>query len=295
MQVRKAVNQMNLYVKTINEVVDHIEQSLHEPLTLQSVSQQFFLSEFHFSRLFKMITGISVKQYILGRKLAAAAEKLKNPRNSVTDVALDLGFEYPEVFSRTFKKWFGVAPAFYRNSSSGVVPMSRVCVVERDIVNFQGGLSLKENYIHLDQKDLRGIFIEANESDADFCEQLRTAGEGFLTDPQLISLIKDDYFYTVVNCHGDDSGLYTVFYGGEYASSNNNCNLSTRNIPAGWYACFSYHGDMPDMLETFNKDFYRWVITKEIDLCPNGIGMLNIYDREDMENIRILVPVKQPK
>lgn len=68
---------MNLYVRTINNVIEHIEQNISENLTLQSLSQHFYLSEFHFSRLFKMITGTSLKQYILGRKLALAAEKLR--------------------------------------------------------------------------------------------------------------------------------------------------------------------------------------------------------------------------
>jgi len=289
------VSATNLYVQTINDVVDHIERSLCEPLTLHSVSRQFYLSEFHFSRLFKMITGISVKQYILGRKLAAAAEKLQSTQNTVTDVALDFGFDYPEVFSRAFKKWFGVAPAVYRNNPCDVMPMARICVVERDIGNFQGGLALKESYSYLEEKDLCGIYIEADENAPDFYETLRSAGERFLTDPQYFGCIRKDYFYTVVNCHGDDSGKYTVFYGGEQAGSTINRELKIRNIPAGWYACFTYRGEMPDMLETFNADFYRWVITKEIELSPNGIGMLNIYDRQDLASVRILIPVKRPK
>ena len=286
---------MNLYVRTINNVIDHIEESIAEQLTLQSVSQQFYLSEFHFSRLFKMVTGTSVKQYILGRKLALAAEKLKDSQNTITDVAYELGFEYPEVFSRDFKKWFGMAPAVYRNGHYAITPMSKAFVVDRDIMNFQGVLALKETYTYLDEQKLHGVFIEVDENSNDFNYMLQSTGENFLTDKRYYGHLKDDYFYTVVNCHGDDSGKYSVFYGGELANGDKDCDLMIRSIPAGWYACFAYHGEMLDMRKTFNDDFYRWMLIKEIEPCPNGIGMLNVYDRQDMRNVRILVPVKQPK
>jgi len=66
-----------------------------------------------------------------------------------------------------------------------------------------------------------------------------------------------------------------VFYGGELANGDKDCDLMIRSIPAGWYACFAYHGEMLDMRKTFNDDFYRWMLIKEIEPCPNGIGMLN--------------------
>ncbi|SDN91614.1 AraC family transcriptional regulator [Acetanaerobacterium elongatum] len=286
---------MNLYVHTINTVVEHIEQNLSEPLTLQSVARQFYLSEYHFGRLFKTITGTSVKQYILGRKLALAAEKIKCTQSSITEVALELGFEYPEVFSRDFKKWFGVSPAAYRNGQNETAPMPKAFIVDRDIMNFQGVLALKETYTYLHEQNLCGICIEVDENADDFYDKLQSAGEGFLTSSQYAGCLKEDYFYTVINCYGDDSGRYSVFYGGEPAHGSRAPHLKIRNIPAGWYVCFSYRGEMLDMLKTFNDDFYKWMSVKEIEPCPNSIGMLTIYDRQDMQNISILVPVKQPK
>lgn len=286
---------MNLYVHTINNVVEHIEQNLSEHLTLQSVAQQFHLSEFHFGRLFKTVTGTSVKQYILGRKLALAAEKIKGSQSSITDVAFDLGFEYPEVFSRDFKKWFGVSPAAYRNGQYETAPMPKAFIVDRDIMNFQGVLALKETYTYLHEQKLYGLYIEVDENADDFNDMLQSTGESFLTDKRYNDCLKEDYFYTVINCYGDDSGRYSVFYGGEPAFNNPASHLKMRNLPAGWYVCFAYRGEMLDMLKTFNDDFYKWMSIKEIEPCPNGIGMLTIYDRQDMQNIRILVPVIQPK
>ena len=285
---------MNLYVQTMNDVIDYIEENISEPLTLSVIAQEFFLSEFHFSRLFKMVTGRNVKQYILGRKLAAAAVRLKSERTSITEIAYDLGFEFPEVFSRNFKKFFGMSPAFYRNGCQEVAPTQKASVYERDIMNFGGVPVLKESYVYLDIKTLYGVYFEADENKNDFTDKLQKTGESFLGNKECCDSLKDDFFYTVVNCLGDESGRYSVFYGGELKNKND-YHLAERIVPAGQYACFSYHGDMLEMLNTFNDDFYRWVLIKEIELSPNGIGMLNAYDRKNMSNVRILVPVKEGK
>lgn len=285
---------MNLYTRTMNNVIDHIEQRITQQLTLQSISRKFYLSEFHFSRLFKMIVGTSLKQYILGRKLALAADLLLDPQKTVTDIAYELGFEYPETFSRDFKKWFGVSPLGYRTGHHDIMPMPKASVVERDIANYKGTLALKETYIHLETTQLYGCFMEADENAAGFNDSLQAAGVDFLTDRRYTDTLADDCFYSVVNCHGDDSGLYTVFFGGQPKTPGAN-GLEIRVIPAGWYASFSYHGGLLDMRTTFNHDFYRWMLAKEVEPCPNGIGMLNIFERGDPQNVRILVPVKQPQ
>jgi AraC family transcriptional regulator len=236
---------------------------------------------------------MSLKQYVLGRKLAVAAEKLKDKHNSVTDVAYELSFEYPEVFSRDFKRFFGMAPAVYRKGHQEVTVMPKAVVIDRDIMNFEGVPTLKETYVYLEKQNLHGVYLEVDENASDFADRLQSTGEKFFSNKQYCDCLKEDYFYTVVNCYGDESGRYSVFYGGELVSNDNDYHLNSRNIPAGWYACFIYHGDMLDMRMTFNDDFYKWVIVKEIELCPNGIGMLDIYDRQDMRNVRILIPVKK--
>lgn len=97
---------MNFYVVVINQAIDYIEDNIFEKLSLSVLSQQFKISDFHFNRMFKTVSGITLKQYLLGRRLTKAMELLGKTNRSVIDIALDSGFEYPEVFSRAFKKLF---------------------------------------------------------------------------------------------------------------------------------------------------------------------------------------------
>ncbi len=108
---------MNLYVAVINEAVDYIEDHIDEKLSLATLAERFGISDFHFNRMFKTVAGVTLKQYILGRKLIKAIGLLRESKLSVIDIAMDLGFEYPEVFSRAFKKQFGLSPALISNST----------------------------------------------------------------------------------------------------------------------------------------------------------------------------------
>ena len=275
---------MNLYVRIINNVIEYIEQNISEPIKLQNLSDEFFISEFHFSRLFKVIVGISLKQYILGRKMTVAAEKLISTNNTVFSIAHQLGFEYPETFSRAFKKQFNISPTHYRNKKNILNTVPKAQIVERDIMNLGGILTLKEDYIYFDSFNLYGKFIKVDEKNNDFSNKLNCVAESVLDE------LKDNNdFYSVVSCNGDESGSYNVFFG---MKKNENMNSKKKNIPAGWYARFSYYGNMLDMRTTFNDDFYRWLVIKEIKPLQNGIGMINIYNSNDLHDVKILIPIK---
>ena len=287
---------MNYYVSVINKTVEYIEDSISERLTLAELSSKFNISDFHFNRMFKTVTGITLKQYILGRKLTRAMEQLKSTTEPIIDIALDLGFEYPEVFSRAFKKQFGLSPACFRDDRPSLKGIQKVNIVERDIVNYRGVLALKGNTILLDDLCLKGILVSTNIYAGDFEKNLRVKTEGFIMDSSADTSLIQDTFYTVVSCNGEDNGEYTVFCGRKPADASKTAYLQERIVPHGWYVNFNYQGDMFNIREAFIDDLYRWIMVKEAELNPNGVGMLNIYENSYPRNdfVQILIPVKRP-
>ena len=278
---------MSLYIRMMTDVINQIEHNISDHITLQNLSRQFCLSEFHFSRLFRAIIGKSPKQYILERKLSLAGIKLKETDISVIDIAYDFGFKYPEVFSRAFRKQFGVSPNVYRKGEYDLEITQKASIVQRDIINHKGLLALKEDYIFIETFYLSGVKVEVNEYSDDFEDILKVAGEAFAAE--------HEHFYSVVNCHGAGDGKYSVFFGEKVLAERNENDSDIRKIPGGWYAQFNYNGEMLDMRTTFVDDLYRWMIIKEIEVSSNGIGMLNIFNTADIMNVKILIPVKEPK
>lgn len=284
--------QMNSYVTLINEVIEYIENNINDPLPVQEIAKKFYLSEFHFSRIFKIMIGCSIKQYVQGRKLSLVAEKLKASDCTVTMAAMDYGYESPEVLSRAFKKQFGIAPIVYRKGLMPISMVEKANVVVRDITNLKGSFALKSSFLYLECSDIYGVYTEVNENNSDFEHKLNGAGSNFAL--RYSENLTEGKLYSVVNCHEDESGKYTVFFGGCVSDKVRGKRLKPRNIPEGWYACFHYYGDMLRIRNTFVEDLYRWIMLKEIGLSNNGIGMLNIFNLNDTNDVSILVPIKAP-
>lgn len=287
---------MELYINLVNKAVDFIEDNIYEQLSLSHISRHFYMSEYHFDRLFKVFTGKSIKQYILGRKLTIALSRLNSTNDSIINIAMDLGFEYPEVFSRAFKSHFGVSPNTYRVKKSKVNIVERALVIPRDLVNCQGVLTLKASYVSLEDLFLQGVSLDVDIDDPQYAIQLKQMCDNFINESKDLKYLNHDRLYSIVNCHGDNS-FYTVFSGKEVIGEIKEDGQRFRAIPGGWYACFAYKGDIIDIRQTFADDLFRWIAIKEIELKSNGIGMVSIFDEEYIRNqsFKILIPIVSPK
>ena len=93
---------------------DLIEKNLKEDISVFSVSDSFGFSQYYFSRIFKAVTGYSLKDYILGRKISEACLDITRSDRTIIDVAFDYGFGSHESFSRAFHRITGMNPSEYR-------------------------------------------------------------------------------------------------------------------------------------------------------------------------------------
>lgn len=95
----------------IHEIVAYLEAHMAEQLTVDDVAAQFLLSRRHFTRLFRDRTGHSMIEFLNGKRLERAQLLLQDPRTSVMDAALLVGFETPSYFARLFRAKYGRPPS----------------------------------------------------------------------------------------------------------------------------------------------------------------------------------------
>jgi AraC-like DNA-binding protein len=75
------------------------------------------LSANYFGDLVKKETGKSAQEYIQAKVIDVAKEKIFDLNKSVSEVAYELGFKYPQHFTRLFKQRVGQTPNAYRSLS----------------------------------------------------------------------------------------------------------------------------------------------------------------------------------
>lgn len=91
-----------------------IDENYHQPINLDEISRQAFLSRFHFHRLFSRIYKKTPHQYLTLKRIDRAKQLLTEEK-TVSEVCSEVGFESLGSFSVLFKKEIGFAPTYYRN------------------------------------------------------------------------------------------------------------------------------------------------------------------------------------
>ncbi|TKR33641.1 helix-turn-helix domain-containing protein [Luteimonas gilva] len=98
-------------------VLDHIDRHLGDDLDLETVSRIAAFSKFHFHRQFTATFGLSVHRYVQLARMKRASHRLaSNDAQSVTDIAMDAGYDAPDAFARAFRQRFGQSPSLFRKS-----------------------------------------------------------------------------------------------------------------------------------------------------------------------------------
>ena len=98
------------------EMVSYIQQNYTGKILLREFGEQFHLSEKYISRYFKEHFHITLSQYVTYLRLEHAKQMLQETDISVTEVAMQSGYQNISYFIRSFKKMYGVSPLKYRKS-----------------------------------------------------------------------------------------------------------------------------------------------------------------------------------
>lgn len=94
----------------------YIYKNFQKPLTLEEVSRVASLSPTYFSKKFKQITGMGFKEYLNFVRLKHAQAALLTTNNTITDIALEYGFNDSNYFKDLFKKVYGKSPREFRKN-----------------------------------------------------------------------------------------------------------------------------------------------------------------------------------
>lgn len=99
--------------ENVNKVISYINKHLQEPISLDSVADEFFLNKDYLNRLFREHTHATIGHYISVQK-ANLAQNMLEEGESVSKVQEKLGFSSYSYFFKFFKKMTGVSPCQYR-------------------------------------------------------------------------------------------------------------------------------------------------------------------------------------
>lgn len=103
--------------RNIQEIVRYVDLNYTDNLTLDSLSETFYISKFYLSRSFEHFTGKSIHQYVLEKRMQMAQQLLLFGERPMDIYGL-CGFADYSNFYRTFKKYYQISPNQFLKDSS---------------------------------------------------------------------------------------------------------------------------------------------------------------------------------
>ncbi len=110
----------------IQKAIDYIEDNLTETIDYEKVAAQSFSSSYHFQRVFSILCGFTVGEYIRNRRLSLAGAELASGNVKIIDVALKYGYESPDSFAKAFRQFHGILPSQAKNNDTNLRAYSRL-------------------------------------------------------------------------------------------------------------------------------------------------------------------------
>ncbi len=104
----------------LNQAMRYIEQQLCGEMDYSRLAQLAGCSEYQFRRMFSFLAGMPLGEYIRRRRLSRAAELLRAGRETVLDVAVQMGYESPDSFCKAFQAMHGVTPSQAKRNAAAL-------------------------------------------------------------------------------------------------------------------------------------------------------------------------------
>lgn len=274
------------WITGIQRALDYVEGRLTEDIDYDAVARQACSSAFHFQRMFGMLCGFSLGEYIRMRRLTLAAEELTRTGRKVIDVALQYGYDSPESFSRAFQRFHGVTPTQARWGGM-VKSFSRLSVK----LILSGGTTMdyrieKRDAFQIVCKKKRVSKPQGDTATADISEFWGQCGKDGVIDA-ICKYGRFDRMRGVLGiCFSGemaDSG-FPYGIGAEYSGEAlGGEGLEIVDIPAHTYAVFQCRGKMPEAFqntykqictEFFPQSNYEYGSGVELEVYPSA----EVYD-----------------
>jgi len=251
---------MTGWIEGIQNAIGFIEDNLTAELKIEDIAAKAYVSAFHFQRIFNVLCGYTVGEYIRNRRLSLAAEELSRSEARVVDVAVKYGYDSPDSFARAFTKFHGVYPSAAKLKGANL----KSFVPIRIKLKLEGGKMLEYRIVEKEQFTVMGKARKFNTE------------TGYAEIPK---------FWDEHNMSGDKAvlGMYGICMDSDgrdfdYLIADNYLpwneipeGYEIRVIPAGTWAIFPCRGALPKSLQDVNTRIWsEWLPNcKEYKLAGN--------------------------
>lgn len=272
---------MTSWTGGIQNALQFIEDNLTEELRIEDIAAKAYVSPFYFQKIFSVLCGFTVGEYIRSRRLTLAAEELSGIDVKVIDIAMKYGYDSPDSFTRAFMKFHGISPSAAKKKGAAIKCFAPLKIK----LTLEGATMIDYRIVEKSAFTIMGRSRMFN-ADTSYMEIPQYWSEHFAGVGG--EIIKGMFGA----CIDGDGRQFEYFIADLYFPWNEipeGC--TTKTFDAGLWAVFPYHGECPKALQDVNtKIWSEWLPNcREYELSGN----YNLEMYLSKENGEIWVPVKR--
>ncbi|WP_379160931.1 effector binding domain-containing protein [Paenibacillus sp. sgz5001063] len=242
----------------MKDALDYMESKMTEPLRIEDIARVAHVSPFHFQRMFSMLTGVTVADYIRKRRLTLAAQELAISQIRVLDVALKYGYDSPEAFAKAFRRAHGLTPSSAREPGVQLKAFPRLSFH----LSLKGDQEMDYKIVERSAFTVIGKSMEVTTRDGEnfrripeFWNQCNADG----TSDKLIQLGTEPNWLGICMSMNMEEELLSYWVAVEGSPGTNPEGYETAVVPAASWAVFTSTGPMPHAIQqVWQRIFQEW-------------------------------------
>jgi len=277
------------WINGMQNALRYIEENITEDLDFVEISKFAYVSSFHFQRIFSILCGFTLGEYIRNRRLTLAGTELSAGTSKVIDVALKYGYDSPDSFAKAFTRFHGLTPSSAKNKGAYLKSFAPLKIK----FTLEGGIIMEYRIIEKDAFTVMGVVREFSYETAYaeipkfWCEHFEGGGGKYVYG--MFGICFDDnpdsksLNYIIADIFNPDREVPDGFV--------------TKTFPAHTWAIFPCKGAMPKALQDVNTRIWNeWLPNcREYELAGNyNVEMYSDNDTNSEDYYsEIWIPVKK--
>lgn len=259
------------WLANLNRALHYIEENLTEDIDLKEAARLACCSEYHFSRMFSFLAGITLSEYIRRRRLTLAAFELQTSDLRIMDVAVKYGYSSADAFSRAFQSLHGIPPSLVKSHGPSLKAYPRLTFQ----LTIQGGSAMNYRIVEKESFQIVGImkrvpiqFNGVNQEIASMWKNLTSDDIDQLkklSNVEPLGLIQASINFSEGRM--EEKGELDHYVG---VATTRECpeHLMKLEVPAGTWAVFEAVGPFPDTLQNvWGRIYSEWFPSASYELA----------------------------
>lgn len=266
----------------IYNTLSFVETHYNKPISVKELENISYYSYRNIQRIFKYTCSETIGAFQKRLRMENAYKLILYTKDSLSDIASEVGFDNLASFSKAFKQYFKVSPKEARLNKKALFAQNAITPVLSEVV-------LKPEIVYLSPLK---VYYQSTKTNY-INEEIEILWDKFLTN---IFPAKGTEYFGVVADEILISDKITCRYDA-CSSVQATKKLPSKTILGGRYAKFVHQGSYETIEEMYTKIYAGWILTTQLEFSPSPVIEHYIKHDSNTENkadfiTAILIPIK---